>query len=141
MIYAEVLRNSEEPMYSVARFCVLKELTERQVNELHSKENDRQFIFPAFYICRVFRLGDKAISGLSDVNQQKLREIFFKNSPDLKNMPANVVPSDSDLDYIHAWDWCLWHNADARAFFKGAPSLKDSLTDEIKQYDLKGAKD
>jgi len=130
-------------MYSVGRFCILKELKQYQVEDLHKRENKRQFLLPAFNICLLYRITEKAMIDLNEVNRQKLIDLFYKNLPDLKNLPGMTAPSGTDIDYVHAWDWCLWNNIEAKEFIKKHSGTKNDIMDELRSHEThqKGATD
>ena len=130
-------------MYSVGRFCVLKEISEFQLKDLQAREVKRKFLLPVFNICLLYRIPEKAIIDLNDVNKQKLIDIFYRNLPDLSNLPGVTAPSGTDIDYVHAWDWCLWNNIEAKEFIKKHSGTKNDILDELRSHEThqKGAVD
>jgi len=130
-------------MYSVGRFCIIEKLKHNQLEDLHTREIKRQFLFPVFNICLLYRISDKLIIDLSDVNRQKLIDIFYRNLPDLSSLPGMTAPSGTDLDYVHAWDWCLWNNEEAKEFLKKHSGAKNDIMDELRSHEThqKGAVD
>lgn len=112
-------------MYSVGRMMILKKLNEEQIRELQKRENKREFIFSAFSIAYLFRIKKKGFTKISDVDRENLNELFNKNrprfqdidNPDVyteaktgKELPHHAV--ENDLEYMHAWDWNIYHNSD-----------------------------